>query len=68
MEVKDRYNNDGDDGGRWNKQAKLVKRRIRGCVLGNYWGCKGVGLERHQRGYGRSSLFMPFCVSILVVY
>lgn len=68
MEVKDWYSSDGDDGGRWNKQAKLVKRRIRGCVLGNYWGCKGVGLERHQRGYGRSSLFMPFCVSILVVY
>lgn len=26
MEVKDRYNSDGDDGGRWNKTSEIGKK------------------------------------------
>lgn len=56
MGDKNRYDSNG--GCRWNK-AGMVKERISGYVLGNYWRCKECG-SRSYTVIPRSLLFIPF--------
>lgn len=60
MGDKNRYDSNG--GCRWNKEAGMVKERISGCVLGNYWRCKECG-SRSSAVILRSSFFYTIYLS-----